>query len=591
LLALLRDRVDRSAWARGLSKRGFTSPAAALFGAGSSAVALNITLANLARLIELPPDRRFLLDQAWSLVRIGSLDATLGFALDPLGAGMALVATGLGTWLSLSAARRTTLAPGRLAAKLALLVGALVTVFLADGFATLLLGWGVAALAMYLIGSARAEEGAPAAGTRGFVLGQLGDVGLVCGMALLFWGLGGGWPEDGRYLGDYRERFAAVHADGRIPPEIAQGDDDDDDDDEEAREIRDAKIIAQRMGKRGYLTLTAYPGAKVYLGISDAGQLAGGPPPFAVSPFVRKEIPVGAHGLVIVPGGGATVSGDGNEAAWIERMVVEEGEEVVIALVGPTLRFHEVRDQLVMRDEAGKTALAEALQGRKGAGALGLVGLSCVLLFVGAAGLRAQVPFGTWLPGAAGSIPGPGSAMAHAATALMGPFLIARLGFLFAQAPAAGTVVMGIGGVTAVVAAAMGVLQAERRKLLSYGVVALVGVAFVVAGAGKAEAAAVLAGVTAVAGAIALHGAGEERVAWAERAGKLGAARFARAGWDGGATEVVVEGVTAIARAVAWLFARIDDVVLEGPARLLSKREDRKPKEEGEPASRQTGAS
>jgi NADH-quinone oxidoreductase subunit L len=49
------------------------------------------------------------------------------------------------------------------------------------------------------------------AGMKAFVVNRVGDWGFICGMALLFWGLGGAWLADtGEFLPDFRSRFIAV---------------------------------------------------------------------------------------------------------------------------------------------------------------------------------------------------------------------------------------------------------------------------------------------------------------------------------------------------------------------------------------------
>ena len=47
-------------------------------------------------------------------------------------------------------------------------------------------------------------------------------------------------------------------------------------------------------GAKAFLTMTTHAGSKVYLGVSDAAQVANAKP-FGVSPFLRQEMPVGAH--------------------------------------------------------------------------------------------------------------------------------------------------------------------------------------------------------------------------------------------------------------------------------------------------------
>ena len=78
--------------------------------------------------------------------------------------------------------------------------------FLADGFVPVALGWALAAAAgAWLAGWNDAGAGVIVA-TRG----AAALAALLVASALLFWGLGGGWDEDG-YAPDPLPRFAAAH--------------------------------------------------------------------------------------------------------------------------------------------------------------------------------------------------------------------------------------------------------------------------------------------------------------------------------------------------------------------------------------------
>jgi NADH-quinone oxidoreductase subunit L len=108
----------------------------------------------------------------------------------------------------------------------------------------------------------------------------------------------------------------------------------------------------------------------------------------------------------------------------------------------------------------------------------------CLLLFLGATGKSAQIPLYVWLPDAMAG-PTPVSALIHAATMVTaGVYLVARLGFLFAAAPLAGSIVALVGGLTAVVAATIGVAQNDFKKVLAYSTVSQLGYMFVGVGVG-----------------------------------------------------------------------------------------------------------
>ncbi len=105
-------------------------------------------------------------------------------------------------------------------------------------------------------------------------------------------------------------------------------------------------------------------------------------------------------------------------------------------------------------------------------------------LFVGCAGKSAQLPLYVWLPDAMAG-PTPVSALIHAATMVTaGVYLVARTSFLFALAPASMAVVMMIGALTAVVAAAIAFAQNDIKKVLAYSTVSQLGFMFIGVGAG-----------------------------------------------------------------------------------------------------------
>jgi NADH-quinone oxidoreductase subunit L len=113
----------------------------------------------------------------------------------------------------------------------------------------------------------------------------------------------------------------------------------------------------------------------------------------------------------------------------------------------------------------------------------------CLLLFVGATGKSAQIPLYVWLPDAMAG-PTPVSALIHAATMVTaGVYMIARLGWLYALAPAALTVVAVIGTATALFAAVIATAQTDIKKVLAYSTVSQLGFMFLGLGAGATGAA------------------------------------------------------------------------------------------------------
>ncbi len=105
-------------------------------------------------------------------------------------------------------------------------------------------------------------------------------------------------------------------------------------------------------------------------------------------------------------------------------------------------------------------------------------------LFVGATGKSAQIPLFVWLPDAMAG-PTPVSALIHAATMVTaGVYMIARLNGLFFAAEFASSVVLYIGAATALLAATIGLVQNDIKKVLAYSTVSQLGFMFVAMGAG-----------------------------------------------------------------------------------------------------------
>ena len=107
-----------------------------------------------------------------------------------------------------------------------------------------------------------------------------------------------------------------------------------------------------------------------------------------------------------------------------------------------------------------------------------------LFLFLGAAGKSAQIPLYIWLPDAMAG-PTPVSALIHAATMVTaGVYLVARSSVLFALSPTAMIVVAGIGALTALFAATIGMVQNDIKKVLAYSTVSQLGYMFIGVGVG-----------------------------------------------------------------------------------------------------------
>jgi NADH-quinone oxidoreductase subunit L len=110
--------------------------------------------------------------------------------------------------------------------------------------------------------------------------------------------------------------------------------------------------------------------------------------------------------------------------------------------------------------------------------------LACLFLFIGAMGKSAQIPLYVWLPDAMAG-PTPVSALIHAATMVTaGVYMIIRLNPLFLAAPNAMLVVAMVGALTALMAATIGLVQNDIKKVLAYSTVSQLGYMFLAVGVG-----------------------------------------------------------------------------------------------------------
>ncbi|HJV55383.1 MAG TPA: NADH-quinone oxidoreductase subunit L [Methylomirabilota bacterium] len=107
-----------------------------------------------------------------------------------------------------------------------------------------------------------------------------------------------------------------------------------------------------------------------------------------------------------------------------------------------------------------------------------------LLLFMGACGKSAQLPLFTWLPDAMEG-PTPVSALIHAATMVTaGVYMVARCHKLFEMAPLSLEIVAWVGGLTALFAASIGLVQTDIKRVLAYSTISQLGYMFVGVGVG-----------------------------------------------------------------------------------------------------------
>jgi NADH-quinone oxidoreductase subunit L len=118
------------------------------------------------------------------------------------------------------------------------------------------------------------------------------------------------------------------------------------------------------------------------------------------------------------------------------------------------------------------------------AAGFGTLSLITLLLFIGATGKSAQIPLYVWLPDAMEG-PTPVSALIHAATMVTaGVYMVGRNAVLFEHAPMTMQIVAVVGVATAFMAATIGLVQNDIKRVLAYSTVSQLGYMFLAMGVG-----------------------------------------------------------------------------------------------------------
>jgi NADH-quinone oxidoreductase subunit L len=169
-------------------------------------------------------------------------------------------------------------------------------------------------------------------------------------------------------------------------------------------------------------------------------------------------------------------AGDAGKKAFIVNRIGDIGFVLGIFLIFMT--FHSLDFGEVFRQIASGSVRFPL---ETSAGILTAISL---LLFVGATGKSAQIPLYVWLPDAMEG-PTPVSALIHAATMVTaGVYMVVRCSPIFSRAPMTLSVVMIIGILTALMAATIGLVQRDIKRVLAYSTVSQLGYMFVAAGVG-----------------------------------------------------------------------------------------------------------
>lgn len=166
---------------------------------------------------------------------------------------------------------------------------------------------------------------------------------------------------------------------------------------------------------------------------------------------------------------------DAAKKAFIMNRVGDLGLLVgifILASLFGTVNFAELQSTIAGGTNSGNTTMIAA---------------AALALFIGACGKSAQIPLYTWLPDAMAG-PTPVSALIHAATMVTaGIFMVTRLHYLFDLAPQVQNIMAIVGAATALMAATIGLVQNDIKKVLAYSTVSQLGLMFLALGLGAYE--------------------------------------------------------------------------------------------------------
>ena len=156
-------------------------------------------------------------------------------------------------------------------------------------------------------------------------------------------------------------------------------------------------------------------------------------------------------------------AGDAGKKAFVVNRIGDAG--FILGMMLIFVHFGSLRFEEVFQKAAGMPV-------QEG---YGFLFWATLCFFIGATGKSAQIPLYVWLPDAMEG-PTPVSALIHAATMVTaGVYMVARCNALFSRAPETMAIVAVIGGITAILAATIGIAQNDIKRVLAYSTVSQIG--------------------------------------------------------------------------------------------------------------------
>ncbi len=172
----------------GLLNRRLPKQAAGLLACAAVGASFAMSIVVFLRLTGMPAEHRMVTDIMATWMKLGNFQVDIGFSMDPLGAVMALVVTGVGFLIHIYSLGYMAHDDGfqRFFAYLNLFIFSMMTLVLGENLLMLFVGWeGVGLCSYLLISFWFNEETNAAAGKKAFVVNRIGDFGFLIGIFLI----------------------------------------------------------------------------------------------------------------------------------------------------------------------------------------------------------------------------------------------------------------------------------------------------------------------------------------------------------------------------------------------------------------------
>ncbi len=171
--------------------RRLSKAAAGAVACGAMVASFAVSLTAVVRLVAMPPESRAIVERVFRWITSGDFDLGFTLRLDPLGAVMILVVSGIGSLIHIysTAYMHEESDPeyARYFSYLNLFAAFMLVLVLGSNFLVMFVGWeGVGLCSYLLIGFWYQKKSASDAGKKAFIVNRIGDWGFILGVLLIF---------------------------------------------------------------------------------------------------------------------------------------------------------------------------------------------------------------------------------------------------------------------------------------------------------------------------------------------------------------------------------------------------------------------